>query len=288
MSIKKYETFLKTVDLGSFTKASEVLGYTQSAISHIITGLEDELGVKLLTRGRSGVRLTEEGRSLLPSIRAVCRDNQEVLRQVSELHGLEVGSVRIGTFLSVSVHILPRLIASFSKKHPHIEFELLQGNYEDIEQWLREGRVECGFFRAPTGDGLESIPIIKEKFLAIFPANRVIEDKRFSLEKIKGETYILRPDSMDLSMGSRLRENRSRPKITYSAKDDYAVMAMVEQGLGMSILPELLLKRTPYKLQKKELDPPLYREICLAYKKDQTLPPAARRFLHFVREEYEK
>lgn len=89
-------------------------------------------------------------------------------------------------------------------------------------------------------------------------------------------------------MGSRLRENRSRPKITYSAKDDYAVMAMVEQGLGMSILPELLLKRTPYKLQKKELDPPLYREICLAYKKDQTLPPAARRFLHFVREEYEK
>lgn len=69
MSIKKYEVLLQTADLGSFTKASEVLGYTQSAISHIVTGLEDELGLKLLTRDRFGVRLTPEGEALLPAIR---------------------------------------------------------------------------------------------------------------------------------------------------------------------------------------------------------------------------
>ena len=68
MSIKKYEVLLQTADLGSFTKASEVLGYTQSAISHIVTGLEDELGLKLLTRDRFGVRLTPEGEALLPAI----------------------------------------------------------------------------------------------------------------------------------------------------------------------------------------------------------------------------
>mgnify|MGYP002555528634 CR=1 FL=1 len=107
MSIKKYEVLLQTADLGSFTKASEVLGYTQSAISHIITGLEDELGLKLLARDRFGVRLTAEGEALLPAIRAVCQQNQELLRQAAQFHGLEVGQVRIGTWLSVSVHLLP-------------------------------------------------------------------------------------------------------------------------------------------------------------------------------------
>ena len=113
MSIKKYEVLLQTADLGSFTKASEVLGYTQSAISHIITGLEDELGLKLLSRDRFGVRLTAEGEALLPAIRTVCQENQEVLRQAARFHGLEVGRVRIGTFLSVSVHLLPHLLPQF-------------------------------------------------------------------------------------------------------------------------------------------------------------------------------
>ncbi len=139
MSIKKYEILMKTADLGSFTKASEVLGYTQSAISHIITGLEDELGLKLLARDRFGVRLTAEGEALLPAIRAVCQKNQEVTRQAAQFHGLEVGQVRIGTFLSVSVHILPDLIHGFSQRHPNITFELLQGSYEDIERWLGKG-----------------------------------------------------------------------------------------------------------------------------------------------------
>ena len=126
MSIKKYEVLLQTADLGSFTKASEVLGYTQSAISHIITGLEDELGLKLLARDRFGVRLTAEGEALLPAIRAVCQQNQELLRQAAQFHGLEVGQVRIGTWLSVSVHLLPRLLQTFSQRHPDITFELLQ------------------------------------------------------------------------------------------------------------------------------------------------------------------
>ena len=117
MSIKKYEVLLQTADLGSFTKASEVLGYTQSAISHIITGLEDELGLKLLARDRFGVRLTAEGEALLPAIRAVCQQNQELLRQAAQFHGLEVGQVRIGTWLSVSVHLLPRLLQTFSQRY---------------------------------------------------------------------------------------------------------------------------------------------------------------------------
>ena len=287
MSIKKYETLLKTVDLGSLTRASEALGYTQSAISHIISGLEEEMGLRLLIRDRSGVRLTEEGGRLLPAIRAVCQANQEVHRQVSEIHGLEVGVIRMGTFLSVSVHILPNLIAKFSEQHPHLEFELLQGSYTDIERWISEGRVECGFVRLPTNQALETIPVLEESILAVFPKERELELKqgRFPVEKISEETFILRPDALEASMRSLMKRSYCKPRITYSAKDDLAVIAMVEKGLGMSILPELLLRGNCHNIRMVELDPPAHRKICVAYKSDQMLCPAARQFLSFIREE---
>ena len=151
MSIKKYEVLLQTADLGSFTKASEVLGYTQSAISHIITGLEDELGLKLLARDRFGVRLTAEGEALLPAIRAVCQQNQELLRQAAQFHGLEVGQVRIGTWLSVSVHLLPRLLQTFSQRHPDITFELLQGSSGSLTPGFERLQADAPVFRRLTG-----------------------------------------------------------------------------------------------------------------------------------------
>ncbi len=287
MSIKKYETLLKTVDLGSLTRASEALGYTQSAISHIISGLEEEMGLRLLIRDRSGVRLTEEGERLLPAIRAVCQANREVHRQVSEIHGLEVGVIRMGTFLSAAVHLLPNLIAKFSKQHPNLEFELLQGSYGEIERWISEGRIDCGFVRLPANQALETVPVWEEKILAVFPEERELELRqgRFPVEKIREEAFILRPDALEANLRALLEKSCSRPRITYSAKDDLAVIAMVEQGLGMSILPELLLRGHGRGLKRVELDPPAHRTICLAYKDLQMLCPAARQFLSFIREE---
>lgn len=286
MSIKKYETLLKTVDLGSLTKASEELGYTQSAISHIISGVEDEMGLKLLIRDRSGVRLTEEGRRLIPAIRMVCKANDEVFHQVAEIHGLEIGTIRIGTFLSVSAHVLPDMMVQFLEKHPHIKFELLQGSHTEIERWIAEERIDCGFLWLPIGQQLECISIMSEKMIAVFPETSRIENKRFSINHLKEETVILCTDSL-VGEGDEVLANCAlEPKITYSAKDEFAVMAMVERGLGMSILPELLLRRTQYKLVKRELDPPVQREICLAFKEMQGLHPAARQFIQFVREQW--
>lgn len=286
MSIKKYEVFLKTVDLGSLTKAAQVLGYSQSALSHMLAGLEDELGVRLLLRGRGGVRLSEEGERLLPAIRSICREQQELLRQVAHLHGLEVGCVRIGSILSVSVHLLPRMIHAFSERHPHITFEILQGNYEDMALWIAEGRIDCGILRLPIEGALETIPLTREKLLAVFPADRDVPPGAFRWEEGREEPYILRPDTLEGELSKFFKKAGTPPKITYSAKDDYAVMAMVEEGLGMSILPELLLKGASHCLQKRELDPPVYRELGLAYKNLQGLSPVAHQFINFVRRDY--
>ena len=284
--IKKYETLLKTIDLGSLTRTSEVLGYTQSAISHMISGLEDELGLKILIRDRSGVRLTEEGKQLIPMMRNVCHVNQEMLQQVAQMHGLEVGSIRIGTFLSVSVHILPEMIAKFSKEYPNIEFELLQGSYSDIEHWLTEGKIDLGFLRSPISQSWNTIPIVEENILAVFPEARKLTSPHFPLEQLKEESYIMRSDSLEAELRDLFKRTNFKPQITYSAKDDYAIMAMVAQGLGMSLLPELLLKENPHQLQVQQINPPMKRSICLAYKNMEALAPAARSFLRLAEEQF--
>ena len=282
MSIKKYEVLLQTADLGSFTKASEVLGYTQSAISHIITGLEDELGLKLLARDRFGVRLTAEGEALLPAIRAVCQQNQELLRQAAQFHGLEVGQVRIGTWLSVSVHLLPRLLQTFSQRHPDITFELLQGSYEDIERWLSEGRIDLGFLRLPASGHFETTLLLEERILAIFPPNQAPACERVTVEQLKQSPYILRLDSLDNDTRELFRKTQHTPRITYSAKDDYAVMAMVEQGLGISILPELVLRKTNYQVAILPTRPVVMRKIGLVMKDKNTMPIASKYFIEFL------
>lgn len=148
-NILKYQAFTKTVESGSFTRAAELLGYSQSGISRMIRDLEIEWNVSLLQRGRSGVRLTSDGVILLPHAKRVLEEYQNLLVQVNELHGLESGLIRIGTFSSVATHWLPNIIKEFQKDYPNIDYELLLGDYTEIETWIREGRVDCGFLRLP-------------------------------------------------------------------------------------------------------------------------------------------
>ncbi len=135
-----------------------------------------------------------------------------------------------------------------------------------------EGRIDLGFLRLPVSGSFDCTLLLEERILAIFPRDQASEKKRFPVEDLKNAPYILRPDSLDADTREIFRKTPCNPRITYSAKDDYAVMAMVERGLGMSILPELLLKRTPYKLAKRELDPPATRQIGVACKHPQSSP----------------
>ncbi|GAY76834.1 LysR family transcriptional regulator STM2281 [Sporolactobacillus inulinus] len=102
MTIQKYMALVKTVELGSFTKAAELFNYSQFGISRMINDLEKEWSVSLLKRGRAGVRLTSDGLKLLPFAQNVCNDYQKLQTQVDELNGLQSGLIRIGTISSIA------------------------------------------------------------------------------------------------------------------------------------------------------------------------------------------
>ena len=136
MNLQKYMSFVKTAECGSFTKAAELLNYSQSSISRMINDLEKEWKVALLERSVGGVKLTSDGMKLLPYAKSVVAEFEKLQMEVDELNGLQSGLIRIGTFSSVATHWLPNIIKEFQKAYPNIDYELLLGDYTEIEEWI--------------------------------------------------------------------------------------------------------------------------------------------------------
>lgn len=283
MNIQKYMAFIKTVEYGSFTKASEALSYSQSGISRMIHDLETEWKVSLLERGRAGVRLTSDGLKLLPYAQSVCAEYQKLQMQVDELNGMQSGLIRIGTFSSVATHWLPNIIKEFQKDYPNIDYELLLGDYTEIEIWILEGRVDCGFLRLPTHPDLETIFLEQDNLLAILPENHPLANcDRFPVTALCNEPFMLLEKGAKAEISDIFERNNLKPRVHFTTWDDYAIMSMVESGLGISILPKLILKRVPYHIVSKELDVPAYRNIGLALRDKKAASLAVKRFLEYL------
>ena len=282
-SIQKYLAFVKTVECGSFTRAAGVLNYSQSGISRMIGDLEREWQVTLLERGKSGVRLTSEGTRLLPYAKRVCSEYEKLQAEVDEINGLKSGLIRIGTFSSVATHWLANIIREFQKEYPGIDYELILGDYTEIETWIEEGRVDCGFLRLPARKELEAVFLEQDRLLVVLPEGHPLA----ALEKIPvsalcGEPFMLLEKGAKAEVSEIFERSGLSPRVHFTTWDDYAIMSMVESGLGISILPELILKRIPYRVVARELEIPAYPNIGLAWKEKKGTSPMLKRFMEYL------
>lgn len=283
MNLQKYMAFIKTVELGSFTKAAQALNYSQSGVSRMINDLEREWNISLVKRGRAGVKLTSEGLKLLPFAKSVCQEYEKLQMQVDELNELQSGLIRIGTFSSVATHWLPNIIRVFQKDYPNIDYELLLGDYTEIEEWILEGRVDCGFLRLPAHRDLETIFLEQDKLLVILPETHHLANLAyFPAAALCADPFMLLEKGARAEVSEIFERCRLTPKVHFTTWDDYAIMSMVESGLGISILPQLILKRTPYRIIAKELDVPAYRNIGLALHDRKTASLAVKKFLAYL------
>ncbi len=283
MNTDKYRALAAVVETGSLTRAASDLGCTQSAVSHSIDSLEQELGFALLKRNRSGVRLTPEGERLMPAVRNLLNSSEQLSQMASSIRGLESGTVRIGSFTSVAVHWLPPILKLFQQDYPNVEFKLLNGDYNDVDQWLRDGSVDIGFVAVPCELDCECIPLIEDRLLAILPEDsRFASYPRFPLIECETEPFISLLQSSDHDARRALEAAGVKPNVRFYTKDDYAIIAMVEQGLGMSIMPELLLKGRHDRLLKLPLVPEARRTIGMAIAASEKAGPATRRFADYV------
>ncbi len=279
----KYLAFVRTVEKGSFTLAAKELGYAQSSVSKMIADLEQEWGLPLLLRSRSGVRLTSAGEQIMPYLRRLLHDYEDLTGQISRMKGIEFGVVRIGTFSSPAINWLPDIFSKLRKDYPGIEYEMLLGDYPQVEEWISQGRVDCGFLPMPTRAKFDTIALAKDEYKVVLPKGHPLAGKRaVGPEDLDGQPFLLLEHGGKTEVSDLLEQCRVHPDIRFTTWEDFAIMAMVEKGMGLSILPDLILQRIPYDIEIRPLQTPYYRQIGLAMKDRKQVTPAVQKFIEYL------
>lgn len=281
--MERYAALLKIIETGSFTKAAELLGYTQPALSQMIASLERELSIKLLYRSRYGIRLTPEGERLYPAIEKSVMEYEAMRRTANEIKGLDSGLVRIGTVSSVSCHWLPGVIRAFWQEHPNIRIVMHQGDYTSIPDWVRAGAVDFGFVSPNAAKGLETTFIKSGRFCAVLPKDHPLTARKLlTLEDFDGEPFLLLEEGAYSEPLEAFHAAGITPNVKLRVHDDYSILSMVEQGLGISVLTELVLRKTSYDVVTLPIEPAIIRTMGIVTKDKKALPLASKEFIRYL------
>jgi len=290
MDIKKCKLFVITAETRKISKTAELTGYTQSGVSHMLKSFEQEVGVEVFKRDRYGVHLTPMGSELLIYVKRLLAENERLEQFVYDLHGLEVGSITVGTFTSVSIACLPEILRQFHEAHPSIEIIIKEGGSDDMENWISDMSVDLAFYSLQQQYRGEFYHLMDDPMVAVLPRNFPIDPdaKAFPLEKIDGQPFILSETGIDHDIRRILSETNARPNVVLSSKDDVTILAMVEAGLGISILPELSVEGRPGNYVVLPLEPFHTRDLGIAVKSLKNAPPIVRSFVYAVQAYFDK
>lgn len=285
MSLKQYRAFVETVEKRSVSAAAEALGVSQSALTQNLNALERDFGFRLLVRSRSGVHLTREGRRVYPAARQVVQSDDALQKMVSEERERGGHVIRIATFKSVAVSWLPAMMKAFQSDHPEAQFKLFDGAYAEVDEYVRSGAVDFGFVSLPDALNCEMIPVKADKLLAVLPKGHPLaEAGRVPAKCFGSEPVVSLVDSTNRDAQRYLTSQGVTPDIRFQTADDYALISMVESGLGICITHELVLRSDRHDVLIKELDPPAHRTIAIAIPDLKSAPELVQQFIRFVQE----
>lgn len=282
--ISRYGIFCQVLDNGSFTKAAAKIGYSQSSVSQTVRALEQELGVTLLDRRRDGVALTSDGAQFMPYIQAIAAAENALEIKRREMEGLESAVVSIGTFSSVSRILLPRWMEGFKALYPNVRFILRQGEYTSISHWIREDRLDLGFVSTEVITDLEVLALHRDEMMALLPPGHPLASRQsVSLAELAREPFILLDEGEHSLLLDAFAQHGLTPRIEYTVTDDYTILTMVREGMGVSAIYDLVLN-TGFagELVIRPIREHPSRTVGLAWKNRETLPLAARRFTEHI------
>ncbi len=280
MNIRSVKALLTVLDAGSFTKAAQRMHCTQSTVSHMISELEKDWDATLLVRSKAGVAPTEDCRRLLPRLREFAAAADALAGAAAELKGEVRGTIRIGTIVSAATHVLPAVIRSFEAEHPLVTWELMLGKPSDIAGWLKSGRADLGVFDGVAPAGLDVVTLLVDELLAVLPPQHPAAAwERLPEAAVNGAPFLLLADEDGRSVvADWIKARGLSPDVRFSSWEDFAILAMAEQGFGIGVIPKLMLRRTDWRVAVRPLEPAVKRPVHLACVKRERLSEAARRF----------
>lgn len=277
MNDKKLRALLTAVQCGSFGKATAQLGYTQSAMTHMVNRLEAELGCTLLVRSSHGVRLSEEGEQLLPYMQAVIDAGDALRREAAARGKLHENTLRIGCFASIARARLPELLRKFRKIHPEIRVDVLVRGYE-LAAELEEENIQLALVDEACGKGFYWTPLTDAPLVAVVPLDFSWKEDTIPLERLLQEPFLSCPEQYIERM---LPQDAARVEVT--ASDDAAILSMVAGGLGVSVLSAFSLAGYEGQVRVIPLAQPISRRLGAAVKSPPAANTAARYFLSFLK-----
>lgn len=281
---KKLEALLMAVDLGSFTKAAEVLGYTQSGLTHMMNSLEREIGFPLLDRGRHGVRLTEEGERIAPAIREFLQANANLDNMIAQVSTTRNETIRVAAYASIAMHWLPTIIQQFRTECPNVDVDIrMADNVEAPYELLSQGKMDIVFASRQELGAYDWVHLRDDPMFAVLPKDYDLGGrKNFSLSEFEGREFIMPWQGFDKDIMRILNREGVRPDIRPTAVDDATVVSMVEHGLGISMMTDLTLRGRTERVKVVPVVPFASRELGLAVRSVSDAAPSLRRFIACV------
>ena len=285
MDSKKLEALVTAVELGSFTRASEQLGYTQSGLTHMMNSLEKEMGFTVLVRSRSGVQLTAAGQRVYPLIKDCLRASRALDKEILLVNSSKDDTVHLAAYASIATHWLPEIIEQFRVEHRDISVDILMGSVEEVYRWVREGKVDMAFASRREGSDLGWLPLKDDPLIAILPRDYDTGGaEAFPIQGFAGKEFLMPAMGFELDILPPLNRRGVVPHIQSTQVSDSAVISMVEHGLGVSILSELVLQGRQDDVQALPLEPPAVRQLGIAYRSAEAMRLPARQFMKAARE----
>ena len=289
MESARCKAFMYAADTGSFTKAAERLNYTPSGVSQLVGALENETGLTLLRRTRKGVTLTPDGEILLPAVREFLEKENRIYELAAEVKGLLVGSVTIAAYSSISTHWLPEVIRDFEQDYPQIEIRLMEGIRQEVTRWVDEKKADIGFLSYQEPMPYEWTPLDYDEMLAVLPKDHLYASKEsYPLINCETDSFIMPALGRDDDVVSLFERNGIKLNIHFATLENFATMAMIEKGLGMSVMNNLITEKRNCDIVKIPVDPPSRITLGLAVPSYKQASPAVKRFIKYAVERLKK
>ena len=281
MESKKLEALLMAVDLGSFTKAAEVLGYTQSGLTHMMNSLEKEVGFTLLERGRSGVRLTEEGERIAPAVREFLQANARLDSVIEQVASSRTEIIRVSAYASIAMHWLPGIIQRFREECPDVDVDIRMADHVDVPyELLAQGKMDA-ILVSPQDEGqYEWVHLADDPMFAVLPKDFDTQGMTaFPLAAFEARDFIMPSQGFDKDIMRIFNRFGVKPHILPTWVDDPTVISMVSHGLGVSMMTELTVRGRTDGVKLLPVEPASSRELGLAVR---SLDAASDGLRHFI------
>ena len=244
MDSKKLEILMTAADLGSFTKASEVVGYTQSGLTHMMDALEREVGFPLLQRSHNGIQLSEQGRQLMPAIREFLQANANLERQIRSIAERKTQVIRVAAYASIAMHWMPEILYRFKRLCPEVSVDLRMVDHAlEPFELLERGETDVIFASRQSSRCCDWIPLYSDWMYAILPKDYPLNGRAaFPLAEFDGQDFLMPYGSFDLDVQAALVPMGVRVNEKICRFDDETVIRMVGRGLGVSMMSELMIR----------------------------------------------